>query len=120
MMSKILHIASSSNLQTSVSRQIGSLVMENLKRKYPDVEIIERDLIQNPLPHLSPEFVNVMFAGQNDAPALALSELLIEELMASDLIVLEAPMYNFTIPSALKAWIDHVVRAGRTFRALKA
>jgi len=114
-MANILHIASSSNLQSSVSRQIGSLVIQGLKEKYPDAKIIERDLIKNPLPHLNPEFVSVMFSGQNDAPALALSEQLIEELMGSDLLVIEAPMYNFTIPSALKAWIDHVVRAGRTF-----
>jgi FMN-dependent NADH-azoreductase len=57
-----------------------------------------------------------MFSGQPDAPALALSQQLVDEVLASDVLVIEAPMYNFAIPSVLKAWIDHIVRAGKTFQ----
>jgi len=115
-MTTILNIKSSSNLQGSVTRQIGPVAVERLKAQYPDAKIIERDLVKTSIPHVSPQFVSAMFSGQNDAPALALSQKLIDEVLASDIIVLEVPMYNFGIPSALKAWIDHVVRAGKTFR----
>ena len=57
-----------------------------------------------------------MFSKQNDAPVLALSEQLVAELIASNLIVIEVPMYNFGIPSALKAWIDHVARYWQNIR----
>jgi FMN-dependent NADH-azoreductase len=115
-MTTILHIASSSNLYSSVTRQIGAVALDDLKKSYPGAKIIERDLIKNPIPHVSPEFLGAMFSGKNDAPVLALSEELIGELLASDIIVLEVPMYNFGIPSSLKAWVDHVVRAGKTFQ----
>jgi FMN-dependent NADH-azoreductase len=114
-MTTILHVASSSNLNGSVSRQIGAIVLEELKQTHPGAKIIERDLVRNPIPHVSPEFLGAMFSRQNDAPVLALSEQLISEIIASDILVIEVPMYNFGIPSALKAWIDHVVRAGKTF-----
>jgi FMN-dependent NADH-azoreductase len=115
-MTTILHVVSSSNLNGSVTRQIGGTTLEALKQTHPGAKIIERDLIKNPIPHVSPEFLGAMFSGQNAAPVLALSEQLIAELIASDLIVIEVPMYNFGIPSALKAWIDHVVRVGKTFQ----
>ena len=72
------------------------------------------DLVQNPVPHIAPAFVDVLYT-KPDAPELALSRTLVAEILASDIIVLEAPMYNFNIPSVLKAWIDHIVRAGLTF-----
>lgn len=115
-MTTILHIASSSNLQSSVTRQIGAATVDKLKQAHPNARVIERDLVKNPVPHASPEFLGGMFSGQPDAPALALSEQLIKELFASDVIVLEAPMYNFNIPSVLKAWIDQIVRSGKTFQ----
>ncbi|MES2985296.1 MAG: FMN-dependent NADH-azoreductase [Pseudomonadota bacterium] len=115
-MTTILHIASSSNLHSSVTRQIGAVTLEELKQANPSARIIERDLIKNPVPHISPDFLNAIGAAKADAPALALSEELIGELFASDIIVLEVPMYNFSIPSVLKAWIDHVARAGKTFK----
>jgi FMN-dependent NADH-azoreductase len=114
-MTTILHIASSSNLKGSVTRQIGPAALDGLKAAYPNAKVIERDLVKTPVPHVSPAFLSAMFSGVADAPDLALSNRLIEELMASDILVIEAPMYNFGIPSVLKAWIDHVVRAGKTF-----
>jgi FMN-dependent NADH-azoreductase len=72
--------------------------------------------VADPPPHLSPAFVASMFSDKTDGVDFALSNQLIAELFESDTIVIEAPMYNFGVPSVLKAWIDHVVRARKTFR----
>ena len=79
-----------------------------------------RDLAQDPIPHVGPAFVSALSAKPEEltaaqSEALALSDALIRELVTADVIVLAVPMHNFGIPSTLKAWIDHVVRAGRTF-----
>ena len=115
-MTKILHIASSSNLTASFTRKIGKVTLEKLGQIYPNAEIIERDLARNPLPHISPEMLAAMFSGDDSKPELALSNQVVDELFASDAILIEAPMYNFGIPSVLKAWVDHVLRAGKTFK----
>ncbi|NHN36535.1 FMN-dependent NADH-azoreductase [Pseudomaricurvus alcaniphilus] len=115
-MTTILHIASSSNLNSSVTRRIGSVAIDVLSKKHPAATIIERDLVKQPIPHVSPSFLEAMFAGEADTLALELSDLLINELLTSDIIMIEVPMYNFSIPSVLKAWIDHVARAGKTFQ----
>lgn len=114
-MKTILHISSSSNLHNSVSREIGTTTVDELKKAHPGAKVITRDLIKNPVPHVTPAFVDVLYT-KPDAPELALSRELVAELVASDIIVLEAPMYNFNIPSVLKAWIDHIARAGLTFK----
>src|SRR3984957_1177285 len=114
-MKNILHIASSSNLHNSVSREIGTAAVDELKKAHHGAKVITRDLVQNPVPHIAPAFVDNMYTNP-DAPELALSRELAAELVASDIIVLEAPMYNFNIPSVLKAWIDHIARAGLTFK----
>lgn len=113
-MTTILHIESSSN-PGGFTRQVGKALTDSLLQKNSGAKLITRDVIAQPLPHISPEFVGVMFAGDNNAPPLALSETLITEVLAADILVIEAPMYNFGMPSALKAWIDHVIRKGRTF-----
>lgn len=115
-MTTIYHIASSSNVTGSVTRQIGAAMVDEFRQTRPDATIVERDLVTHPVPHISPEFLGAMFSGQEAAPELALSQQLIDELIASDVLILEVPMYNFSIPSVLKAWIDHVVRAGKTFQ----
>jgi len=114
-MTTILHIKSSSNLNKANTRQIGEVAIARLKAKNPDAQIIERDLVKNPVPHVSPEFLGAMFSGDDNAPGFALSNQLVDELIASDIIMIEAPMYNFSIPSVLKAWIDHIARARKTF-----
>ena len=81
----------------------------------PNARVVERDLIERPLPHIDPEFVRTMFT-EDAAEALALSNTLIDEVLAADVLLIESPMYNFSIPSALKAWLDHIVRARKTFR----
>lgn len=115
-MTKILKISSSSNLNNSYSRQIGDLLAETITKNHPNSKIVSRDLAKNPLPHISPEVLNAFFSNNKDASELKLSNDLLEELLASDLLIIEAPMYNFGIPSVLKAWIDHIVRAGITFK----
>ena len=113
-MTTILHVSSSSNLQNSVTRNIGSVLLGDLRVKYPNAKIIERDVVKNPIPHLTPEMIAVFY--QPDAPELAISDSLVDEVLQSDILVIEAPMYNFSISSSLKAWIDYIVRAGKTFQ----
>lgn len=111
-MTTVLHILSSSNLKTSATRKIGAELVGLLRAKQADINVIERDLVKNPMPHLSPEVVNVFY--QLGAPELAFSDQLIDEVLKADILLIEAPMHNFSIPSVLKAWIDHIVRIGRT------
>lgn len=114
-MTTILHVSSSSNPQNSVTRQVGAVMVDTLTQSHPGAKVITRDVVSTPLPHLTPEVIGAMFGGP-DATTLALSDAMVAELLASDVIVIEAPMYNFSIPSALKAWIDHIVRVGKTFQ----
>ena len=92
-----------------------------LKAKHPDATVVVRDLSTDPIPHLDGERVGAFFTPadqrSDDQQAVdAFSMALIDELKTADHIVLGLPMYNFGIPSQLKSWIDHVARAGITFR----
>ncbi|WP_420004141.1 FMN-dependent NADH-azoreductase [Arenibacterium sp. LLYu02] len=116
----VLHIDSSARLTGSVSRDLTAQVVERLGAK----EIIRRDLA-TPLPLLDEAWIGANFTPadqRSDAQKelLALSDALIAELQAADTIVIGAPVYNFSVPSTLKAWIDLVARAGVTFRYSEA
>lgn len=120
----ILHIDSSVQRAQSVSRRLTAAAVAALREAHPGARVCYRDLTRESLPHLTTPLLQVM-NGQwdtripmNDAlrAEAALTELLVTELLAADAIVLGAPMYNFSIPSTLKAWLDRVVRADRTFR----
>ncbi|MFC4891552.1 FMN-dependent NADH-azoreductase [Pseudofrancisella aestuarii] len=113
-MKKVLHIRTSSNLQKSFSRNVGNTLINHFKNIAPETQIIERDLVKDTINHLNPNFLNALFT--NDEAGLALSNKLIDELFSADVIVIESPMYNFSIPSMLKAWIDHILIARKTFR----
>ena len=119
-MTHILLIQSSSNLASSVSRDLSETYVKDYKAAHPDATVTERDLVATPVPHLGVDLLGGFF-GKPEAltepqkTALALSDTLVGEIEAASLIVIGVPMYNFSIPSALKAWIDHVIRAGRTF-----
>ena len=120
-MKQILIVESSPRGTESASRSLTHKIRERLEVQYPDAKIIVRDLAENSLPHLDRAAVEAMFAlGGDDTEstqsALRLSNLLTDELLSSDLVVIASPMWNFAIPSSLKAWIDHIVRPGRTFR----
>jgi FMN-dependent NADH-azoreductase len=92
------------------SQSLG-LARDFLKR-YPHRSVVERALTPQTMPHLD----GAIFAAMGTPTGAALSDELIAELEAADTIVLAVPMYNFSIPSTMKAWIDHVARRGRTFR----
>ena len=117
-MTNILHIDSSARLAGSVTRELTAHAVSLLVKQNPLAKIIRRDLIKNPLPHIGADFLSGI-GNKTPTPVesevLARSEQLIAELEAADIIVIGAPMYNFSVPSQLKAWIDHVCRAGRTF-----
>jgi FMN-dependent NADH-azoreductase len=116
---KLLHIDSSVLGPHSVSRQVSAAIVDRLLKANPGLEVTYRDLTATPLAHLSGSH---LAAGQG-APAeaalredLAAGQAVLEEFLAADIVVLGAPMYNFTIPSQLKAWIDRILVAGKTFK----
>ena len=119
-MRKLLHIDSSVLGPHSVSRQLSAAIVDQLRQATPGFEITYRDLTANPLAHLSGAHLAVAQGASNPDPALqreiATSEAVLAEFLAADTIVLGAPMYNFTIPSQLKAWIDRIAVRGQTFR----
>jgi FMN-dependent NADH-azoreductase len=119
-MTKVLIIDSAATGETSVSRNLTARFAEQLRRQEPSVRITRRDIGAAPVPHLIAETVGVIRGGEAETDAaratLALSEGLIAEVMDADVIVIGAPMYNFGMASTLKAWFDHVLRAGITFR----
>lgn len=119
-MTTLLHIQVSPRGDHSTSRQAGQLVRERLAAHHGELTVIERDLAAHPLPAIDAAFTHANLAvaaglDDADANALALSETLIAELEASDMVLITTPMHNFTLPAALKTWIDLVVRPERTF-----
>ena len=119
-MKNILLIQSSPRGSESYSNRVADSIVNEIKDGDPNTTITFRDLAQDPLPHVGRAFVSALSAKPEELTAeqrdaLALSDALIGELVTADVIVLAVPMHNFGIPSTLKAWIDHVVRAGRTF-----
>ncbi|HEV7816850.1 MAG TPA: FMN-dependent NADH-azoreductase [Janthinobacterium sp.] len=120
-MANVLHINSSVRSNASLSRQLSAEFIAKWQAAHPADSVVERNLAAQPVPHLNEEMMGAFFtpAEQRTAQAAAtvkLSDTLVDELLAADVLVLGAPMYNFSISSTLKAWIDHVVRAGRTFQ----
>lgn len=120
---KILHIDSSIQGDASASRQLTAHVVEGLFAQHPTADLSYRDLARDPIVHLSA----AVLGARTDASKidrldsatredLDAGESVLAEFLAADVIVIGAPMYNFSIPSQLKAWIDRVSVAGRTFR----
>ena len=102
----------------SFSSRIAREVTARLVARNPRAEIIERDLAADPPPH--PEidlYEAILSPAGDDDPRFALSERLIGELEVADFVVIGTPMNNFSVPSTLKSWIDHIVRIRRTFRS---
>ena len=120
-MKTLLHLDSSLRAANSVSRLLTAEFVAAWRQRFPDGRIVRRDLAADPTPHLTPAFVTgaerrpgeTLTAEEQDA--LRLSDGLIDEVFAADHLVIGTPMYNFTVPSTLKAWTDQIVRAGRTF-----
>ncbi|MYN47282.1 FMN-dependent NADH-azoreductase [Pseudoduganella sp. FT93W] len=120
-MANLLHIDSSVRQQGSLSRQLGGEFLAKWQVANPDGKVVTRDLAANPVPHLTEQMLGAYFTpaeqrNAEQAHTIKTSDALVDELLAADTIVIGAPMYNFSVPSGLKAWIDHVARAGRTFK----
>ena len=134
---KLLHIDSSISGEQSVSRQLTAGIVARLKQAIPDLEIVYRDVVAEPVPIHSEALQNLKVktlseAGpaqlpSPDAPGnreaegrlphdFATINAVLDEFVAADIVVVGAPMYNFGIPSQLKAWIDCLAAAGKTFR----
>ncbi len=117
---KLLHLDASILGANSASRELSAAVVARLRREVPGLEVTYRDLAAQPLDHLSGAH---LAAGQGVVPEsaalqkdIAESQAVLAEFLAADTVVIGAPMYNFSVPSQLKAWIDRVLVAGKTFR----
>lgn len=111
----ILHIDSSILGPNSVSRSLSAAAVERLKSSVPEAKVVYRDLSVAPIPHLSPADLGVIKGGET-AEASDPNGQILEEYLAADVVVLGVAFYNFGIPSSLKAWIDRIAVAGKTFR----
>jgi FMN-dependent NADH-azoreductase len=116
---KLLHIDTSVLGPHSVSRQVSAAIVERLLKATPGLEVVYRDLTSTPLAHLSGSHLAAAQGTVADdvlQKDLAAGQAVLDEFLAADVVVLGAPMYNFTIPSQLKAWIDRILVAGKTFK----
>jgi len=115
---KLLRVDSSAR-RNSITRQLTGRFVEAWQQEHPEGRVIERDLAAITLPLITDEWAQAVHSNPETLTAeqkqvLAISDTLVEELIQADTIVIGAPMYNFAIPAPLKAWIDQVVRAGKT------
>ncbi|AZC29537.1 FMN-dependent NADH-azoreductase [Pseudomonas chlororaphis] len=120
-MSRVLIIESSARQQDSVSRQLTQTFIKQWQAAHPGDQITLRDLAVTPVPHLDSNLLGGWMKpaeqrNEIEEASLQRSNELTNELLAADVLVMAAPMYNFAIPSTLKAWLDHVLRAGVTFK----
>ena len=120
-MPTLLHISSSLHSDKGQSSLLAKKFVQQWQQANTDGKVIRRDLAANPLPHLTAERFQAFITApeQRNEEQLAhvqASDQLIDELKAADIVVIGLPMYNFGIPSSLKAWIDHIARAGQTFK----
>jgi FMN-dependent NADH-azoreductase len=116
---KLLHIDSSVLGPHSVSRQVSAAIVDRLRQETPGLDITYRDLTSMPLAHLSGSHLAAAQGALPEAalaPDLAAGQAVMDEFLAADVVVLGVPMYNFTIPSQLKAWIDRILVSGKTFK----
>jgi FMN-dependent NADH-azoreductase len=120
-MTSLLRIDASAQLEDrSLTRRMTTLFIDEYRRHVPSAGIVDRDVGHLPVPPIDHRFIHAAFTPPEKREAwmterLALSDQLIDEVIDADILVMGAPMYNYGIPSTLKAWIDHVARIGRTF-----
>jgi FMN-dependent NADH-azoreductase len=118
---RILQIKSSVFSANGQSSRLADEFVGLLRAQHPGAEVVERDLVAEPVPHLDGARAGALFAKPQERSTeqqavIAYSDALIAELRRADVLVLGLPMYNFGVPSQLKAWFDHVARAGETFK----
>jgi len=119
-MKRILHLKSSLQGKDSYSIKLGNTIVESIQEKYPDNTLEELNLVDIEIPHLNPDVLRTFFIPGDqlttaEKESIRFSDEVVKQLLAADIIVIGAPLYNFTIPTSLKAWIDHITRAGITF-----
>lgn len=119
-MKHILHLKSSLQGAASYSIKLGHAIVEKIQEKYPDSTVEELNLVDSEIPHLNPDNLRTYFSPaaqltEEDQRSNYLSDELVKQLLAADMIVIGAPLINFTIHTSLKAWIDHITRPGITF-----
>jgi FMN-dependent NADH-azoreductase len=120
---KILHVISSPRGHASESQKLSRKIMDLLLKRDPTATVVNREIGGGALPHIDGSYATALgftqesSAERDPSGSMSQSDELIRELESSDCVVIATPMHNFTVPSALKAWIDHVVRVRRTFRA---
>lgn len=119
-MKNILIINASANLHDSFSRKLSGNFADSLKNELPNIQINYRELGDGPIPHINQRWIQADRKPADsrtaeDMEILKTSNTLIEELKSTDIIVLATPMYNFSIPSSLKAYLDHIMRFNETF-----
>lgn len=117
---KVLRIDSSGRVQNSVTRELGDVLIDQLRSQGYEMQVSTRDVAQG-MPFVNEAWINANFTdpaerSEEQREVLAFSDALVQEVMAADVLVIGAPIYNFGIPAALKAWIDMIARARLTFR----
>ncbi|MBE9462210.1 FMN-dependent NADH-azoreductase [Dyadobacter subterraneus] len=120
-MKKILNIISSPRGEMSFSNKLGNALIGKISAEYPGAEVMVRDLTHGIFPHVHAGQLEAFFTPSDQQTDLQkasvrLSDELIQEVFDADILVLNVPTYNFSIPSSVKAWLDQVVRAGITFK----
>lgn len=118
-MATLLHIDSSLNGDTSHSRAVTAAFRHAWQKEHPEGRVLYRDLAADPVPHLQASAYYAGFAPAGERTHeqqadFALRETLIAEAEQADALLIGAPLYNYSIPSGLKAWLDHVIAVGRT------
>ena len=120
-MTRTLVVDASPNVESSKSRWLTARYVDKIKAANPAVQVVHRDVGTTPPPHLDAATIGAFFTPAEDRSdeqksLIALSDELIAEVQDADIIVIGSPMHNFGISSGLKAWFDHIARAGVTFR----
>ena len=117
----VLHIDSGILGDHSGSRRLSAAIAAQLKSDHPEATIVYRDLVAEPAAHLSGAHLMAANARPEDVDAKLAAEVadgakILEQFLAADTVIIGAPMYNFSLPSQLKAWIDRIAVSGKTFR----
>ncbi|HEY4199180.1 MAG TPA: NAD(P)H-dependent oxidoreductase [Devosiaceae bacterium] len=121
-MTTILHVSCSPRGEAAESYRLSEKIISRLREKEPASVIVRRDLGDGAIPHVDADYA-VSQGGPVDVShdgSMVISEAFVSELESADIVVISTPMHNLTVPSTLKAWIDHVVRARRTFNVTPA
>jgi FMN-dependent NADH-azoreductase len=117
---KLLHVDGSILGDHSVSRTVSAAIVSHLREGNPDLDVSYRDLAATPIPHLSGAYLAGQQPNATNTPDIQhdveLGRTVLAEFLAADIVVIGAPLYNFTISSQLKAWIDRILVAGQTFK----